>query len=132
MEYKEFIKKIEAFQNCIEEKIPSDIDDYLEMIFSSMYRSVFLVYSITTNTLKISMEIRATIPLNDPVTTDQLYFKNQLENMISLFTYLLKLQEYDFIIDALPEGIWYATIDLQSNNIDQNVFNLLNINKNIL
>lgn len=132
LDYKEFIGKIKSFQNTIQEKMTSESDDYLELIFSSVYRSVFIIHALKTKNIKLTIEVRATIPLDTPETPDQPYYNNQLQNMILLFTYLIELQENDFIIDVLPEGIWYATIELNKKTMDQNMFNLLNLNKNIL
>ena len=52
--------------------------------------------------------------------------------MISLFRYLLELQEHGFSIDVLPEGIWYATLDLLPHDMDHKVYILLNLNEKIL
>lgn len=132
LNYKEFVEKIESFQRGILEKNTDSSDDYLEIIFSSIYRSVFLIYNLAASHTKLSIEVRATIPLDYPKIPDQSYYKNQLENMISLFRYLLELQEHGFSIDVLPEGIWYATLDLLPQAMDQKVYNLLNLNEKIL
>ena len=106
--------------------LSNEIDDYSEMIFSSKNRRIFLSYTLKSAITKLSIEVRPTIPVRESEILDQGYYTNQLENMIDLCKYLLRLQLNSFIIDSLPEeGIWYATIELPSSKIDNKFFTLL-------
>lgn len=130
MEYNEFIGSIQSFEGKTKEILTVETEDYIEMIFVSNYRRMFLSHNLKTGKNKLSIEVRATISDKKINITDQSYYSNQLQNMIYLCKYLLTLQKYSFTIDSLPdEGIWYATIELKNINIDYNLFKLLKIEK---
>ena len=126
MEYNEFINRLDSFKGKAKAILTNEIYDYSEMIFSSNNRRIFLNYTLNNAITKLLIEVRPTIANQEPEILDQAFYTQQLENMINLCKYLLKLQLNSFIIDSLPEeGIWYATIELPSSKIDNKFFTLL-------
>ena len=126
MEYNEFINRLDSFKGKAKAILTNEIDDYSEMIYSSNNRRIFLSYTLKNALTKLLIEVRPTTPSQEPEILDQAYYTNQLENMIELCKYLLKLQYNSFIIDSLPEeGIWYATIELTRSKIDNKFLKLL-------
>ena len=130
MEYPEFINRVDSFKGKAKAILTNEIYDYSEMIFSSNNRRIFLNYTLNNAITKLLIEVRPTIANQEPEILDQAFYTQQLENMINLCKYLLKLQLNSFIIDSLPEeGIWYATIELSKSKIDNKFFGTLEIDK---
>ena len=130
MEYNEFIRSLESFESNVKGILPEDYEDYTEMIFATDYRRMFFSHNLKTEKNKLSIEVQATIPKRKTDLIEQAYYTEQLQNTIKLCNYLLELQKNSFTIDLLPEeGIWYATMELKSLNIDYNLYNILKIEK---
>ena len=133
LNYNDFISKIKEFETVLQEKRLSSVDDNSEILFISTYRRIFILDNLIKNSTKLTIEVHTNIPKRVTEISDQQFLNTQLHTMIDLFSYLLELQQNSFIIDALPEeAIWYASIELNPSNIDEQLFSLLNMNEQVL
>lgn len=126
MDYDDFNTKIEKFFLNIEDNLTNLTDDVSEMLTATVFRRIFAVYDNDIKKTSIMVEINTNILNTDKEKVDQSFLANILQNMIKIFSYILELQQKGFLLDILPEeGIWYASILLQSSNVEREVYNLL-------
>lgn len=133
MDYKDFKLKIKGFQQSIQQNQEESDDEYSEILFQSTHRKIFAIYNHSSQKTKLTVEVHTTIPYQSYKIIDQPFLTSQLHTMIDLYSYLLQLQEQSFVIDVLPEeSFWYASIELLSSSIDEQVVATLNLHEEVL